>query len=33
MKEVTYIEKFVKFPTFKESFVRPANLFAAETEC
>lgn len=32
-KEVTYIEKFVNFPTFKESFVKPGNLFAAETEC
>lgn len=32
-KEVTYIEKFVKFPTFIRSFVREGNLFAGETEC
>lgn len=32
-KQVTYIEKFVKFPTFIRSFVREGNLFAGEAEC
>lgn len=32
-KQVTYIEKFVKFPTFIRSFVGEGNLFAGETEC
>lgn len=32
-KELTYIESFEKHPLFINSFVRKANLFAAETEC
>ena len=32
-KEVEFIKEFIEFPTFIESFVRPGNLFAAETEC
>ena len=32
-KQVEFIKEFIEFPTFKESFVRQANLFAAETEC
>lgn len=31
-KQVTFIKEFVEFPTFIRSFVRPKNLFAAETE-
>lgn len=31
-KQVEYIKEFVEFPTFIRSFVRPKNLFAAETE-
>lgn len=31
-KQVEYIKEFVEFPTFIRSFVRPGNLFAAETE-
>lgn len=27
------IKEFIEFPTFHESFVKPANIFAAETEC
>lgn len=32
-KEVEFIKEFIEFPTFIESFVRPGNLFSAETEC
>lgn len=32
-KQVEFIKEFIEFPTFKESFVRQANLFSAETEC
>ena len=32
-KQVTYIERFVKFPTFIRSFIREGNLFAGEAEC
>ena len=31
-KQVEFIKEFVEFPTFIRSFVRPKNLFAAETE-
>lgn len=27
------IKEFIEFPTFRESFIKPANIFAAETEC
>lgn len=27
------IKEFIEFPTFREFFIKPANIFAAETEC